>query len=151
MVDREQTTMNTADKSLVSFDLALRRRFTFMKLHPDLDCLHDWNEEALFPEIEIQQLVERAKKLNEALIDPQKGLGLTEDFAIGQAYFMKIRDFCPEDEKGERSISDYALEQLWDYHLEPLIEEYLGAETSVRKGDVKNLRGQFTAQLKCEG
>jgi Cdc6-like AAA superfamily ATPase len=140
-------TMNTTDKSLVTFDLALRRRFLFMKLGPDLNALHSWNagDGAPFPEQELNSFISRAESLNRALVAPD-GLGLPEDYAIGQAYFMKIRDFCPAEDGDTRHISEFACERLWDYHLEPLIEEYLGAETKAFRPQIADLRKQFTTQ-----
>jgi 5-methylcytosine-specific restriction endonuclease McrBC GTP-binding regulatory subunit McrB len=140
-------TMNTTDKSLVTFDLALRRRFLFMKLGPDLNTLYSWNagDKAPFPEEELNAFISCAESLNRALIAPE-GLGLPEDYAIGQAYFMKIRDFCPAEVGEARQISEFACERLWDYHLEPLIEEYLGAETKAFRTKLAELRKQFTKQ-----
>lgn len=142
-------TMNTTDKSLVTFDLALRRRFLFMKLGPDLDTLYNWNTGqesfAAFPEDELSAFVAKAEALNGALVSSD-GLALPEDYAIGQAYFMKIRDFCPSEETGKRHISEFARERLWDYHLEPLIEEYLGAETKTWKAKIQELKDQFTKE-----
>jgi hypothetical protein len=45
-----------------------------------------------------------------------------------------------------RQISEFACERLWDYHLEPLIEEYLGAETKAFRTKLAELRKQFTKQ-----
>ena len=63
---------------------------------------------------------------------------------------MKISDFCVKskaDVEGEqlprRLITAFAREQLWDYHLEPLLEEYLGAEVESKKEDLKKLREDF--------
>ncbi|GAA5142534.1 hypothetical protein GCM10023213_28680 [Prosthecobacter algae] len=140
--------MNTTDKSLVSFDLALRRRFIFDKLDPNLECLLDWGmqPEVKFPAVEMQFLLDRAKALNAYLMTDADGPKLPGDFAIGQAYFMKVHDFCPleEVEDGGRSLSTFALEQLWDYHLKPLIEEYLGADTANYEQALVQQRERFT-------
>lgn len=143
-------TMNTADKSLVSFDLALRRRFTFMKLAPDLDCLLNWGveKEQGFLEGAMVSLVSRAKSLNSWLTDSGQGLGRPADLTIGQAYFMKVKGFCPEDkEGGGRILTSFALEQLWDYHLEPLIEEYLGAEVETFRTNLTKKKEEFITDL----
>lgn len=140
--------MNTTDKSLVSFDLALRRRFIFDKLDPDLNCLLDWGTqpEVKFTAVEMQVLLDRAQALNAYLLTGADGPKLPGDFAIGQAYFMKVRDFCPPEqgEGGGRSLSTFVLEQLWDYHLKPLIEEYLGADTAQYEQALAQQRECFT-------
>jgi|GEM_PF-6966567 len=144
-------TMNSADKSLVTFDLALRRRFLFFKLIPDMSVLLDWNAGLNHPihEEDLCLLINRAKKLNEAVIG-QNALSLPEDYGIGQAYFMKIVDFCVEEtsspgDEPRRRITTFAREQLWTYHLEPLLEEYLGAEAASRKAELKALRERFVS------
>lgn len=135
-------TMNTTDKSLTSFDLALRRRFTFFKLPPDLECLMDWGTRQDFCPEQMKHLIDRAKKLNAYLTDTHEGLSLAADYAVGQAYFMKVKDFCPPDE-GRRNLTAFALEQLWNYHLEPLIEEYLGADAANRQSSLQTQRQEF--------
>jgi DNA polymerase III delta prime subunit len=148
-------TMNSADKSLVTFDLALRRRFLFFKLLPDMNVLHDWNakrEKDGKPPIndeDLALLIGKAKRLNSALIgNGATELGLPEDYGIGQAYFMKIADFCvieagASTERNEARITEFSREQLWIYHLEPLLEEYLGAEAGAKKNDLRALRDDF--------
>lgn len=63
-------TMNSTDKSIALIDVALRRRFTFLKMKPN-ELLVD--DEAL----------EVFKKLNEIIVDK-----LGEDYQIGHSYFM---------------------------------------------------------------
>jgi MoxR-like ATPase len=145
-------TMNSNDRSLSNFDLALRRRFLFYKLMPDLSSLHAWNStpgEAAFEDEQIEELIRRAEALNKAIVDPRSGLGLSADYAIGQAYFMKIRGFARMGipEADQAAIDDFHYEQLWDYHLEPLIEEYLGseAEDPTCRAKLGEIRRQFTS------
>ena len=52
--------MNNVDKSLVTFDLALRRRFGFFKLMPKLDILED----VLSDRIEEESLKRYIKNVN---------------------------------------------------------------------------------------
>ncbi len=145
-------TMNTVDKSLDSFDLALRRRFLFMKHPPDTGALYDWNDlpPPRGPRVKIDladltDLAKRADQLNAALVAPESsgGLDRSEDHGIGHAYFMKIPDFCEPNDEGSLRITVYAREQLWVHHLEPLIEEYLGAEFAARRPVVARLRDAF--------
>lgn len=63
-------TMNTADKSIALVDIALRRRFTFVRMEP-LD----------------EYLPENVKKINEIIKD-RRG----SDYLIGHAFFMGNQD-----------------------------------------------------------
>lgn len=64
-------TMNTADKSIALVDIALRRRFTFVRMEP----LEEY-------------LPENVKKIN-AIIKDRRG----SDYLIGHAYFMGNHDY----------------------------------------------------------
>jgi len=70
-------TMNTADKSIALLDIALRRRFEFIPLYPDVSMVKD-DYQVFF------------NTLNQIIKD-KKGI----DFCIGHAYFMphQGRDF----------------------------------------------------------
>ena len=63
-------TMNSSDKSIALIDIALRRRFTFLKMKP---------KDELVP----QSSRELFKKLNEYILET-----LGEDYLIGHSYFM---------------------------------------------------------------
>jgi MoxR-like ATPase len=152
-------TMNSTDKSLVAFDLALRRRFLFYKLMPDMVALTDWNSkksqqvegenQSPIDEDDLKSFIKGADELNKAILDKVGELGLPEDYGIGQAYFMKIYDFCMEgSESGERDgtrrrIKKFDRERLWIYHLEPLLNEYIGAEMVVKKIALDRVRDKF--------
>lgn len=147
-------TMNNVDKSLVSFDLALRRRFSFVKMMPDLSVLNAMltdskNVTNSVDEENLVAYIGRCEWLNERISTSQT-LGLNENYQIGQAYFMKIKDFLPKiEDKGKMIITTLELEKLWEYHLLPLIEEYLGAradETDI-KSKLKEIKVNFTKAL----
>jgi len=138
-------TMNDVDKSLVTFDLALRRRFGFFELAPNLDTLSNmfmFQIEDNNGKKEICSLVEqnclelyikRCKKLNDDIKDKENGLALADSYQIGQAYFKKIEHFL--EKKPDQLITPFELEKLWAYHLEPLLKEYLGM--SLDDNDIK--------------
>ena len=150
-------TMNNVDKSLVSFDLALRRRFSFVKMMPDLSVLDTMLTgysigDGMTNSVEENNLdsyIKRCEWLNERISTSQT-LGLNENYQIGQAYFMKIKDFLPKiEDEGKEIIRTLELEKLWEYHLLPLIEEYLGAradETDI-KSKLKEIKAAFIQAL----
>lgn len=97
-------TMNSTDKSIATIDIALRRRFTFLKMKPNLDLVKNENAKDLM------------QKLNEHISKT-----ISEDYALGHSYFMKIVD--EED-----------LEFVKEYKIKPLLEEYFyGDETNYKK------------------
>jgi len=130
-------TMNDVDKSLVTFDLALRRRFGFFRLDPELDSLNDMfaidEDTCLIEENALSKYIDKCKQLNISLI-AQKGLALDSSYQIGQAYFKKIENFLTE-QIANQLISPFELEKLWIYHIEPLLQEYLGM--SLESGEIK--------------
>lgn len=63
-------TMNTADKSIALLDIALRRRFEFVPMYPNITLEGVNNTDVL-------------QKINEKIIDLK-----TRDFTIGHSYFM---------------------------------------------------------------
>ena len=99
-------TMNDIDRSVESFDFAMRRRFAWKEIKAEdrlsmwEDQIGDWAEEAK------QRLI----TLNSAIEDIQ---GLSAAYHVGPAYFLKLADY------------DGDFDKLWTYHLESLLFEYL--------------------------
>lgn len=162
-------TMNNVDKSLVSFDLALRRRFGFYKVMPNLNVLESVLSDFI-TEKTLSQFVERCGYLNEKISNSKdQGLGLGEDYQIGHAYFLKIKDFLPDNNLSTKKMEDnssaanlqggndfdtvdltvFELEKLWVYHIEPLLEEYLGNKVDDEniKNKIKKFRDDFTKEF----
>lgn len=98
-------TMNDIDRSVDSFDFAMRRRFRFVELKADeqLEMLDSLKNDEMKSEA-----VQRMKALNREIADVED---LNENYQIGAAYFLKLK------------ILNY--DQLWTDHLEPLLREYI--------------------------
>lgn len=150
-------TMNSIDKSLVTFDLALRRRFGFYKLMPNLSALVSILKGYNIVSTELKKFIERCYELNEGIVNSENNFNLGEDYQIGQAYFGKIKDFLKKQstdgQQGQgtdgQHISSFELEKLWEYHLSPLLEEYLGnrIEDPEIKKNLTTLKDNFIKPL----
>ena len=108
-------TMNDIDRSIESMDFAIRRRFAWVevKANDNTEMLSNL------------KTVERSKAekvmfaLNDAIWneDNHKGIeGLSRAYHIGASYFLKLDNFID---------SDNPFKDLWDFHLEGLLREYL--------------------------
>jgi hypothetical protein len=99
-------TMNTADRSIRSIDIALRRRFDVFELAPSGDVLERFyarpeNTNA------VPSLLDGFEKLNAGLRER-----LDRHHAVGHAFFMT------------ETLTVAALQAVWDRKIGPLIEEY---------------------------
>ena len=99
-------TMNDIDRSVDTFDFAMRRRFRFIEVTAEsqlgmLDtALGDKAEEAK----------KRLRNLNVAIENVQE---LNSHYHIGPSYFLKLQDV------------DFDYELLWSDYLKPLLEDYV--------------------------
>jgi hypothetical protein len=143
-------TMNDVDKSLVNFDLALRRRFSFYYVGPQMEVLSDILENCNIKDEQLASYIERCKQLNRDISDENGILQLGPSYQIGHAYFGKIKDYMPKSNDSQPvNISQYALEKLWVYNLEPLLKEYLGNRIEDRSvaEELNKEKEKFTAPL----
>ena len=107
-------TMNTIDRSVESFDLALRRRFRWEEITPDCEFLkYHLNEHEHHKKW--AELADNLKSLNEK-IGNEALLGA--DYQIGHAYLMDLKYST------SLSISEVR-KQIWDDRIRPLLQEYL--------------------------
>ena len=99
-------TMNDIDRSVDTFDFAMRRRFRFVEVTAESqlgmldDVLGDKAEEAKA----------RLKNLNAEIEKVQE---LNSHYHIGPSYFLKLKEV------------DFDYELLWSDYLKPLLEDYL--------------------------
>lgn len=99
-------TMNDIDRSVESFDFAMRRRFAWREIKAE-DRLSMW-------EGEIDDWIDEARmrlySLNKAIESIQ---GLNSSYHVGPAYFLKLANY-----EGD-------FKALWIHHLQSLLFEYL--------------------------
>lgn len=97
-------TMNSADRSIRSMDIALRRRFDLFELGPDLSVLQACLESG---EIDATEVVRGLRELNDQL-----SAQLDRHHTIGHAFFMRP------------ALSWADVRRIWERKINPLIEEY---------------------------
>ena len=98
-------TMNDIDRSVDSFDFAMRRRFRFVEVRAEdtQDMLESLDNEKLRTEA-----IEKMDKLNAEII---KVSDLNENYQIGASYFLKLRVL--------------KFDNLWTDYLQPLLQDYV--------------------------
>jgi len=96
-------TMNDIDRSVDSFDFAMRRRFRFIEIKSEdrlemLDELGEKKDEAILRMTALNNEISKVEELN-------------ENYHIGAAYFLKLKNLT--------------YDQLWTDYLKPLLQEYV--------------------------
>lgn len=136
--------MNDVDKSIDSFDLALRRRFKWIETSCDYDVIEEYFED-FFEENEKGQLekyVDQCKKLNKFISEPgNNGLGLGTSYEFGHSFFLKT-------EVSRGTITKTAKEYLFENFLKPTLKEYLRGffeETEI-SGRLEEARSKFVGK-----
>lgn len=99
-------TMNDIDRSVDTFDFAMRRRFTFVEVTAE--------ESAKNMDLPLS-VYEQMKRINDSIVI--KG-GLTTDYQIGASYFIDLDE--PE--------TDESIAPLWNNKLFPLLNDYFRGE-----------------------
>lgn len=99
-------TMNDIDRSVDTFDFAMRRRFRFVEVTAE-------SQLGMLDEVlgnEAQEAKIRLRNLNAEIEKVQE---LNSHYHIGPSYFLKLKDV------------DFNYELLWSDYLKPLLEDYL--------------------------
>lgn len=103
-------TMNDIDRSVDSFDFAMRRRFRFIELKAsDKERINE-----ILSDLQDKELIDRAiNKMNALNKEISNVDGLNDNYQIGAAYFLKL------------SSVDNDFSRLWTDYLLPLLQEYV--------------------------
>ncbi|EJI1279520.1 AAA family ATPase [Vibrio vulnificus] len=135
--------MNDVDKSIDAFDLALRRRFQWIRKDCDYDVIANevkFNGKDEFHNIE--QYTGACEKLNRYISD---GIGLGKSYEFGHSFFMKIATIAKT-----RTITEKNASTLFTLHLQPTLREYLRAMFAEHELDkqIEDARLKFLNPLK---
>lgn len=122
-------TMNDIDRSVDSFDMALRRRFVWKQYRCDYEAI----ENKYKNENNFEKYIEICKNLNNHIID-EKEFNLSDSYELGQAYFMKPKNLTKKE-----------LDRVWLENISPILKEYLRAEYSEKDifGKIEEARKKF--------
>lgn len=106
-------TMNDIDRSVDSFDFAMRRRFRFIEIKADatsgmLDGLKSNRLDDAANELLPEEAINRMTALNEAILEVED---LNANYQIGASYFLKLKNLT--------------FDELWTDCLRPLLQEYV--------------------------
>ena len=99
-------TMNDIDRSVDTFDFAMRRRFRFVEVTAESQVAMLDKELGIHAE----EAKTRLRNLNVAIENVQE---LNSHYHIGPSYFRNLKEL------------DYDYELLWSDYLKPLLEDYL--------------------------
>lgn len=119
--------MNTADRSLAMLDYALRRRFAFFELVPAFETEGFKKYQKTIDNEKFNRIILTVEQLNDE-IENDETLG--RGFRIGHSYLCTSTD-----------IDDAWLENVVDYELVPLLNEYWFDEQSKVKDWTNALKG----------
>ncbi|MBS6056446.1 MAG: AAA family ATPase [Stenotrophomonas maltophilia] len=101
--------MNTADRSLALMDTALRRRFDFVEMMPDLSLLSGTKVKG----IELEPLLKKLNSRIEALYD--------REHTLGHAFFMPVKNAL---DAGDEEAAFKQLKIAFQKKIIPLLQEY---------------------------
>ena len=101
--------MNTADRSLALIDTALRRRFDFVEMMPDLDSLGDADVKG----IHLAKLLQKLNERIEILYD--------REHMLGHAFFTPIMEIL---DGGDEDLAFLELQKVFQGKVIPLLQEY---------------------------
>lgn len=114
-------TMNTIDRSVESFDLALRRRFRWERLVPDYTAIRYHLSEN--GQVAWLDLAKNLETLNHTIRENEL---LGEDYEIGHAYLMNLT-------YPAKLGIDEVRKTVWQDSISPLLEEYLRGSGRTKK------------------
>lgn len=136
--------MNDIDKSIDAFDLALRRRFRWIRKDCDYNVVKNTLLDSEIKEDDINKYIGSCKHLNTYISglnekgnpnSEKNSLNLGKSYEFGHSFFLKITEFITN-----KSITNTAKESLFNNYLCPTLKEYLRSEVSNENDLEKNLK-----------
>ncbi|MBR1797573.1 MAG: AAA family ATPase [Clostridiales bacterium] len=140
--------MNDVDKSIDSFDLALRRRFKWVRMDCDYDVVRNKLRSDGVGNSYVERYINSCKRLNGFISgdtelyksnNKQASLGFGKAYEFGHAYYLKI------GKKGD-AIYRKQYSNFFDNHIAPVLSEYIRSFVEEKRVDqkIKDAKCVFT-------
>ena len=145
-------TMNDIDHSLEPLDFAFRRRFAWCEITAEERFKGMFNGDEPFksaPEF-VNKVKPYFDRLNTAIGDDS---GLGAEYQVGPAYFLKLKNFIKGISDLNTANEDQVkgwMEKLWEFHLKPLLAEYLKGNSDTNL-DIEKLHNAYLDVKSNEG
>ncbi len=113
--------MNDVDRSIDSFDLALRRRFKWIQKYCDYEVIAEKLIEKRYKSETVTDYIDYCKALNDFICtDSKDGLCLGRSYEIGHSFFMHILDI-----PGQKTITMNKRKLVFENYIEGTLKEYI--------------------------
>ncbi|HRG63405.1 MAG TPA: AAA family ATPase [Burkholderiales bacterium] len=135
-------TMNDIDRSIDSFDMALRRRFFWKKCECDYNVITNHYQNDKLEQNNIADFIRQCENLNKHISSASdNGLNLGSSYELGHSYFMS----------SDKKLTAASKNEMWENHIQPLIREYLRAYTEIEiKDKLKIAKAKFLSDTEQE-
>lgn len=143
-------TMNDIDKSVESFDFAMRRRFHWIQIKADI-VMEEVLKGIFSKTIDLKKykktislIANRMNEMNIQLVKDGAKFGLDDNYKIGPDYLRDFFKYRLKKQGEKRTSTSAALDKVFELSIEPTIREYLRGQKQDKVDDlVKNCRTVF--------
>ena len=125
--------MNDVDKSIDAFDLALRRRFKWIRKACEYNVIEETVKDKIgnIDKSSLENYIESCRSLNSFISVNKNGLKLGKSYEFGHSFYMKISDIVKNNKKeSANKITEENKKTLFDNYLSPTLKEYLRSSCS---------------------
>lgn len=114
--------MNDIDRSVETFDFALRRRFKWIDVKANennLNCVFNGMKNGSVQKPAVKSLINNIKNMNSIILNQGSSFGLNESYWIGPSFFETFV------EKEDQTDVLEELKVIWTSRIEPTLREYI--------------------------
>jgi MoxR-like ATPase len=115
-------TMNDIDRSVESFDFALRRRFKWVEVkvkNVEYHILKHYLRDDHNCDEHVETLIAKLDALNDYISSSENNMGLSDAYHIGPAYFKGLEN------SGSRLRFETRITQIYNDEIETILKEYV--------------------------